>query len=168
MNIKLRSQPYDEVGEKIIDFITTDPGIREIFGEKITRVAASEISLLIELNDIPIGFINLVSENINNILFLDMGISENYRGKGYGKEAIRILLDCLGEDITEYIIGETKETNSLANSMSNENAALVHQKNGLNYYIFPAERKEEFVNSNIYISFLEHCGNVPMKKKIFR
>ena len=90
MNIKLRSQPYDEVGEKIIDFITTDPGIREIFGGKITRVAASEISLLIELNDIPIGFINLVSENIDNILFLDMGISENYRGKGYGKELLQL------------------------------------------------------------------------------
>ena len=168
MNIKLQQQPYEEVGKKIYEFMINEPGIKEIFSEKCTRLIASEFSLLIKLDDIPIGFINLVPENLDNILFLDMGICEKYRGKGYGKKAIKVLLECLGKRFSEYIIGETKETNELANYMSNEDAALIYQKNGYNYYIFPKEKKNEFMNSELYTEFKEHCGNVPTKKKTLR
>lgn len=163
----LKDKPYDEVGSKIRHMMENETGIKEIFGNKISRLISSPISMLIMEDLNPIGFINLVNENIEDLLFLDMGIIEKYRGQGYGTKAIQTLIEISDGYIWEFIIGKTKKTNIFANAMASTNAALVYStEEGFNYYIFPASRKEEFENSDIFDVFKDHCDNVPTKKKV--
>lgn len=163
----LKDRPYDEVDSQIRYMMVNEPGIKEIFSDKISRLVDSDLSLLIMEDTTPIGFINLVNENIDDMLFLDMGIIEQYRGKGYGKKAVQKLLEISKGYIYEFIIGETKTTNELANAMTNDFAALVNTtEEGFNYYLFPASRKEEFEKSDFFDEFKKHCGNVPTKKEM--
>lgn len=145
--LELIDKPYDVVGEKIDYMMGHEPGIKEIFYLKRNRLYSSQLAALIRVDDIDVGFLNVVDEGLRNMLFIDQGIIERYRGCGYGKEAI---ISLINEGIfDEYLIGETKKNNILANNSASKIATLVHQNNDRNYYLFN-NNLNQFLNSNEY------------------
>lgn len=50
--------------------------IKEIFKNSFNKFASSILSFLIKSNNETIGFMYLTPENINNFLFIDMGIKK--------------------------------------------------------------------------------------------
>ena len=143
--IYLVDEPYDEVNKKIDYMMGHENGIREIFYYKRDRLICSALACLIKDSRSDIGFLNLVNENIENILFVDQGILEKYRGQGYGKKAIEILIST--NNFNEYLIGETKKDNLLANRSASNIGKLIYMHDSLNYYLFQKERTNEFLDS---------------------
>ena len=143
--INLVDEPYDRVFDKIDYMMGHEPGIKEIFYNKRQRLFCTALACLIKEGRTELGFLNLVSENVDNILFLDQGILQKYRGMGYGKEAIRTLL--LYNNFQEYIMAETKKTNILANSSAQKISKLVYETDEKNYYLFQKERVNQFLDS---------------------
>ena len=136
---------YMDVYEIIYNMMGYEDGIKEIFYNKLDRLYASNPMCLIILKGEAIGFINLVQEKIDNIKFIDMAISKEYRGNGYGTIAIQALnLSCH----RPFIIGETKRDNVAANSIGHKLAKNVYVGNKCNYYLFQPERLNYFVGSN--------------------
>lgn len=156
--LHLIDEPYDRVCAKIDYMMAHEPGIKEIFYNKRERLFCSALACLIKEDHNEIGFLNLVNENISNILFLDQGILRKYRGIGYGQESIKKLLLC---SFNEYIIGETKKTNILANASAQKISKLVYETNDNNYYLFQKERNNEFLDSK---EFYEMKKNIEKQK----
>lgn len=165
ININFKSKPIGEVACKIRNYMITEPGIREIFEDKVNRLISSEFSVLIEVNGSEIGFINLVNEICNGVLFLDMGILQNYRNKKYGSLVLQEFLNLI--NIKSAIIAETKEENILANHSILHIGSLVYQKNGRNYYFLPKEKVTDFINSPQYEMFKQHCEQSSDRPKVY-
>jgi len=145
--LELIDKPYDVVSEKIDYMMGHEPGIKEIFYLKRNRLFSSQLAALIRVDDIDVGFLNIVDEGLRNMLFIDQGIIERYRGRGYGKEAIISLINSGMFD--EYLIDENKKNNILANNSASKIAPLVHQNSDRNYYLFNNDLNQ-FLNSNEY------------------
>lgn len=158
---------YNSVARMIVNYMVNEPGIKEIFATKVSRIASSDISALIEVDGNYVGFVNLLKEYTRNMLFVDIGILEQYRGNGYAKGA----LECIRNlDIKEYIMLEIKSSNKNTNALANDVGCLVYQHNNRNFYLLQKELKDEFLSSNDYDNFKEHCenyGNKVHKKSIF-
>lgn len=157
--IHLVDEPYDKVAEKIDYMMGHEKGIREIFYDKRDRLYCSVIACLIKEGHNEVGFLNLVKENVDNILFLDEGIIERYRNRGYGAEAIRMLL--LYNNFDEYIIGETKRNNIGSNKSAIRISNLVYQTNEKNYFLFQKEKTNKFLCSE---EFYEMKKNIEKQK----
>ncbi len=136
---------YIDVYEKIYHMMGHEPGIKEIYYSKQDRLYASNPMCLILLNGKPIGFLNLVQEDINNIKFIDGAIIDKYRNKGYGTEAIKILRPDL---FNSFIVGEILRTNLSANCMGQKLATHIYVGEKSNYYLFQPKRLDEFISSS--------------------
>lgn len=173
MEITLVSQPYDEVSYEIINMMTNEEGIKEIFKNSFSRFASSILSFLIKSNNETIGFMYLTPENINNFLLIDMGIKKQYRNKGYGNAAIKRLKEILQYTKlyhSSYIISEVKDNNILCNNMlKNQNSKLVYsvEKDNqiYNYYLLQEELENQLLNGDID-KLIDHINNFPDKKKV--
>lgn len=128
--------------------------LMEIFNIDKTRLVCSEISFIIRDNNKKIGFILLVKEKPNNILFLDMYILPEYQNKGYGKQALNELCQL----ITEInIIAETKKTNITAINAMKNNGELVLEVNNKKYFYLPLNKADDFVNSSDYQKLYDYA-----------
>lgn len=148
--LELIDKPYEIIIPKIDYMMGHEEGIKNIFYNKRNRLYSSVLSCLIKNDDDDIGFINLVDECIDNILFLDEGILSKYRSNGYGRKAIELLLT---NKFKKYIIGETKIDNILANNSASRISKLIYICEDRNYYLFGSERTEEFLNSKEFSNF---------------
>lgn len=113
-----------------------DEDIKDTFnGFRKDRIICSEYIFMINLNDIPIGFILLVLENKNQ-LGIDIGIIKKYRNKGYGKEAIRLLKKIVNNNLDKDLIAEVKKDNISANkTIANGGFKFYETKNNnINVY----------------------------------
>ena len=158
--LELEFEPYLDVYNKIQKIMKTDKDLRKIFYNKQDRLLYSAIYCLIKNDEIDIGFINMVKERIDNIYFLDQGIMEKYRNKGYGRKSIELFMKSV--DFDEYLIGETKKDNFLSNLSARKISELIYETNDRNFYLFQPERKEEFIYSEDYVKFKKYIN----KKKI--
>lgn len=70
-----------------MDLMYSEPGIRDIFYQKHTRLLFSDCPYIIQLNNKDIGFIYATEEKIKDFEFLDIGIKKEYRGKNYAELA---------------------------------------------------------------------------------
>lgn len=170
MNLKLVTNiegSYNSVARMIINYMVNEPGIKEIFATKVSRLASSDISALIEVDGNCVGFVNLLKEYTKNMMFVDIGILEQYRGNGYAKSALEYIKDL---DIKEYIMLETKSSNEAASMLASDVGCLVYQYNDRNFYLLHEELKDEFLSSDDYDNLKDHCenyGNRTHKKSIF-
>lgn len=152
---------YMDVYKEIDRMMASEEGIKQIYYNKQDRLYASNPMCLIMFYDEPIGFINLVQEDIDNIKFLDQAIIKKYRNMGYGKDAIKLL----GVNYcNEYIIGETLVDNVAANRLGNDIACFVHHNRYSNYYLFQPERFFSFIQSPEYIALKERDNKVLTKR----
>lgn len=152
--INLQFEPYIEVYDKIYEMTRTDAEIKKIFYLKRDRLLSSVIFCLIKNNRTDIGFINIVKEYLDGIYFLDEGILERYRNKGYGKDALIEFRRVV--DINKYLIGETLKDNILSNNSANGISELIYETDDKNYYLFQPEMKNEFIQSNEYVKLKEY------------
>ena len=170
MNLKLVTNiggSYNSVARMIINYMVNESGIKEIFATKVSRLASSDISALIEVDGNYVGFVNLLKEYTKNMLFVDIGILEQYRGNGYAKAALEYIKDL---DIKEYIMLETKSSNEAASTLASNAGCLVYQHDDRNFYLLRKELKDEFVSSDDYDDLKDHCENYGSrihKKSIF-
>ena len=146
----------------IIKCMQEEPGIMEIFHNKISRLYTAGVEMLLLLDDEPIGFLLALNENTQNLLFLDLGIIKKYRGKGYGTLAKEIFMKIYKGD--EFIITETRNTNIGANKSSSKIGSLVYQKDDINFYLLNSSI-EEFKNSPAYQEFLTHVNKDSISRK---
>ena len=135
---------YMDVYEEIYRMMGHEPGIKEIFYTKQDRLAAANPMCLILVSGRPVGFINLVQEEIDNIKFLDAAIIKKYRNRGIGKEAIQRFRPDL---YNAFVVGETLKTNLSANTLGKELGVHVYFGKHNNYYLFQPDRLEEFSRS---------------------
>lgn len=141
------------------EWIRNDSGIRNIFYGHEDRFELSELPLLIYLDKTPIGFLSLVEERLRNVKFLDIGILEEYRGCGYAIKATSLFLEIFKKKDQDFVIAETKVNNEAANKVLSTIGMLVNQEESknLNYYLMQPERKDEFMNGEVYNRFKRHC-----------
>ena len=168
--IYIESELNDKQILLIRNIMKTESGIKEIFENKDDRYNTAYLLSLIKKDNEIIGFLNLVPEHVDGFLFMDMGILEKYRGKGYGKLAYLDLEKRLRTK--EFIIAQTKSTNLLANKSAIENGILVYTEDkleySLNYYLMNKDRYNEFLNSEHYQDFIDYCnGPKPKQKRYF-
>jgi len=106
----------DSDGYKKIVELYKDPEINATFdGYRRDRVAASEISFLICLNDLPIGYILLVREkDRKESLGVDIAIKKDYRAKGYGKKTMEIFKQKFLKQIKDTMHFQVKKENIAA------------------------------------------------------
>ena len=130
-----------------------EPGIKEIFCNKETRLICVYHNFIIELDGKPIGFINTVDEQLEKFLFVDMGIKKQYRGKHYGERAILELKKFYLDNYPNYryyLIGETKEYNDAANRSAQKTGSFLACKGDINFYILNDEMEEDMHESGYY------------------
>ena len=154
--LHLQFEPYIEVFDKINDMTKTDKKIKDIFYLKRDRLLSSVIFCLIKENKIDIGFINVVKEYVDNIYFLDEGVLEKYRNKGYGKEALKLFKKEV--NIEKYLLGEALKSNVLSNGVAKDISSLIYETNNKNYYLLQPERTNEFLKSNEYVKLKEYVN----------
>lgn len=130
---------------KIINMMYSSPGIKEIFYGKETRVYLSPFILMIQDQDKDIGFAYLVDEQVDGMYFVDVGILEEYRGKGIGKD---VLEEFQHLPTKWFIMGETKKDNVLANESSKKYGVVVAETEDRNIYLLQKDRLEEFIDSD--------------------
>ena len=146
MNVELKRVTNNvEDVNAIMDMMFHEPGIQEIFNGKQKRLLFSPFTLLIRVNSENIGFFYLVDEQVPNILFLDVGIIQKYRGKGIGRDVLEIIPDI---HCSEFIICETKKDNIAANKNSSSVGVLVSETEDRNFYLMQKDRLEEFIDSD--------------------
>lgn len=119
------------------------------FSSTDKRIIAANYAYLIQDDNKDAGFIIGVPERKNKLEFLaiDMVLLEEFRNKGIGSKALSYLVNAIvHEEDDRYIIGEIKKENIASNKISEKVGALV-KKGDANYYVFPKEKKEEFLNT---------------------
>ena len=134
-----------------------------VFYGKTDRFTANSVSCLIYMDDEPIGFLNIGDEGLSrdNILFLDILVDENHRGKGYGSKAYSNFKSRFSDDC--FIIAETKESNIGANKSLEKNGINFYSYNGLNYYLMDKDRLEELKSSPAYERLINHIHKEKMR-----
>lgn len=165
-SIVVATEPIDKVSKMVYKYMKNEPGIKEIYKNKMDRLTSSVLVSLILLNDEPIGFLNMVRENVDGVLFADMGIKQEYRGKGYGSKALKSLYN-QGYKPQEYIIIETLTSNTLGNLSALSHAILIYEYDDKNYYLVDDGRYNEFINSIIYSKLIEYIKSDKPKQLSF-
>lgn len=146
----------------------SEPGIREIFSGKESRLICVFHNFIIELDNKPIGFINTVNEHLDKFLFVDMGIMENYCGKGYGKRALLELRKFYLSKFPNYryyLIGETRCSNDPANVAALKTGMFLLKNNDLNYYLINEDRYDDLKDSGYYDSFIDHINKTKLSSR---
>lgn len=140
-NIKLKKLKPEEV-TKVIDFIYKDEDLKDTFAEEKKfrpRLLYAGYVALIQKEEKDIGFVIVVNNTKTNKNEVDIGILKEYRGKGYGKEALRILKDIIILNNIEVEI-QTKQKNIAAiNSITKNGFILVREDKEHYYYSIPKE-----------------------------
>lgn len=164
--IKLKRAESNEDYIKIKNMMVSEPGIYEIFGNKLDRLIASPISFLILKEEEIIGFVNLVDEDVPHVLYIDKGIIKKHRGNHYSEQANEIL--CQVMPTSYYLIGETKSNNIPANRCASKTGTLIYQKEFgkgyLNFYLMNRSL-EELKSDDIYPELIEHCEKGMQRKR---
>lgn len=120
---------------KILGIISEDNLLLKTFGvgnNIKSRLLNSCYACYIYLDDVRIGFINVVDKN--NICEVDMGILSMYRGKGYSTKALKKLKENILCYFSEVVI-QTEKNNIAANKGIIDNEfKLVRSDKKYNYY----------------------------------
>ena len=109
-----------------------DRGIR-------SRLANSCYTAIVEYDNKDIGFVMIVNNPRTNKNEVDMGILKEYRGKGYGTEALGILKDIIVANELEVEIQTKRKNVAAITSMVYNGFKLVRDDKEHYYYTIPEE-----------------------------
>lgn len=160
--MRLVMNPHDDIISKINNMMIFEKGIKEIFSDKTDKLLNSVVSALIFIDEKQIGFINVFSENLDNILFVDAAIIEEYRGNGYIKEALKLLISEIKFD--KFLLCETTNVNCQAMNSLRYIGQLVYTNGNRKFYLFPKTCATEFYESEAF----RELHNYVVEQKIKR
>lgn len=144
-NVRLIRLEYGQEGQ-ILEMIRSDEGLRSTFSgnrNTVSRLAYTDYSALIKVGRKNVGFIMLVANDKTGKHEIDMGILSQYRGKGYGSQALaylkKIILNSPGLDIEI----QTKQVNEAAiRSITKNGFVLSRQDDECYYFKLPETSKK--------------------------
>lgn len=119
----------------IYEVAFNDPALDPLFSERIDRIVGSFANNIIYNDKKKVGFINLVDEGINGYIFVDSGILKKYQGNGYGKEALRMLLEWTKAWDEVIVIEVGKENEPAINSVESNNGVFLDETPISYFYI---------------------------------
>ena len=152
---------YDLTVKRIME---KEDGIKEIFANRLDRLAASPYSCIILFNKQVAGFANLVKEkNNDDFLFVDMGIIASFRGKSICNDVLKYFGDI---EIKEFIIGETKIDNIPANKVASNVGCFIFAEEDRNFYLIQKNRYCEFIKYGYLDKLKQHIEKPNVKKLI--
>ena len=154
IRIKTRKEHALECFDEILDLISTDEGINEVFEDIKNRLLTAPLLSTIYDNKTSklIGFANLVKEKQNDdFYFLDVGIIKEYRGRHVASYILEEL-----KDITKFIIVETKQSNVLGNNSLRNRTAFLFEQGDRNVCLLQKDRLEEFMDKGYYEKLSKH------------
>lgn len=139
-------KPNESIYNKIYGIMNKLNEEGNVFAGKKDRLDFAQWSFLIKYNGEGVGFIYVTTEHRYQAgLFIDMAIIKEYRGLGIGKQALEQLLDEVKTQ--EFLIGEIKNNNEASNKLGNDIGIKILEGK-FNYYLFPKDRYEEFMEFN--------------------
>lgn len=144
----------------INNLMYTEPGIKEIFYGKESRVVCAYDVFLIKLDDINIGYIYATYEKLDSFGFVDMAIKKKYSGQGYSKIAV---LEFIKYYLTNYpntrfyLIGETKIYNDAANNSVKDIGKYLFRVDDRVFYLINKEMYEDLIETNNINLLIDHC-----------
>ena len=92
-NVRLSRLEYGQEGQ-ILEMIRNDEELRSTFSGRrntISRLVHTDYSALIKVGRKNVGFVMLVANDQTGKHEIDMGVLSQYRGKGYGSQALAYL-----------------------------------------------------------------------------
>lgn len=145
-NIKLHRLAPNEQGI-VLEMIRKDEGLQETFSgsrNTLTRIANSAYTALIKKGKTNVGFIMLVENGRTHKFEIDMGILSQYRGKGYGSQALAQLKNIILNNPEPLDIEiQTKQVNEAAiRSVMKNGFVLYRQDEECLYFKLPEETKK--------------------------
>jgi len=143
-DIKLEQLKNNEINI-ILDIILSDEILRKTFkGQNNTRsrLLASSYVALIKSNDELIGFIMTVLNAKNGIHEVDMGILENYRNKGYGTKALKLLKEIIINEKVKVEVQIKKINSPAIKTVIKNGFVLSREDEAHNYYTVDIEKKK--------------------------
>ena len=148
-NIKLRDVVNDYDARINIQNMMSDEKGLEMYRGKWDRTIAARYIYEIQKDNKVKGFVYLIDDydgGYGKFLNLDIGIKNNERGKGIGKEVLDMIVN---SDYKEFIIGETKMSNTAANNIIKKiGGVLVATNRNINIYLLQGKRLKEFIDQD--------------------
>ena len=161
LNTKLTGEDYEVLG----NMMQYESGIREVYSELVDKLFTSQYTALIESHGENVGFVLGSYDNLENILFVDMGIIEKYRNQGLGTLALQKLShEYAGND---YLIGEVKLNNIPALGCASLVGDLIMNNGLYNYYLL-SHNIDNFKQSDTYDKFIDYEVNYKAKQREFK
>jgi RimJ/RimL family protein N-acetyltransferase len=144
--IKLRKLNYGQEG-LVLDMIYKDKCLQDTFSgsrNTITRIANSAFTALIQKGKTNVGFIMLVENGRTHKYEIDMGILSQYRGKGYGSQALAQLKQIILNNPEKLDVEiQTRQVNEPAiRSIMKNGFVLCRQDEEYVYFKLPEEQKK--------------------------
>ncbi|MBQ6841159.1 MAG: GNAT family N-acetyltransferase [Bacilli bacterium] len=133
-----------------------------VFSGTFTRLASSIFAFLINENGKDVGFIYFVDENIDDVLFVDMGFIPEARGKGLAAKAMDEIIKSICSKYDAFLVSEVDPRN-IAAVKSTEKSGAIRLTN--RHYLLQPERFGDFLNHlyQLGIDLNEHtAGKRPM------
>lgn len=122
---------------QILDMISKDEELKDTFSggnNTISRLMNSIYSAIIKKGNQDVGFVMIVNNEKTDTNEIDMGILKQYRSKGYGTEALRILKQIIIENELDIEIQIKKLNIGAIKSVINNGFVLTKEKEECNYY----------------------------------
>ncbi len=140
-NIRLRRLEFNEE-TKVIDLINQDEDLKNTFAEERvirSRLVNSYFVALIEKNYKNIGFIMIINNPRTDKNEIDMGILKEYRGQGFGTEALGMLKEIILDNNLEVEIKTRRKNVAAITSIVYNGFKLVRDDDKYFYYSISEE-----------------------------
>jgi RimJ/RimL family protein N-acetyltransferase len=123
--------------QKILEMIRSDETLENTFGtgkDRISRLLNTTYSAIINADNIPVGFVMMTDPKQTDTHEIDIGILTEYRGQGYGSEALKLLKDIIIYNQINTSVQVNKCNEPAIRAVTNNGFALVSTDEKDNFY----------------------------------
>ncbi len=130
----------------VFQIINDDTVLKNTFGggrNTLSRVANSDYTALIKVGKKTVGFVMLVHNDITDKYEVDIGITKEHRGKGYGSKALE-KLKLIIQNCNLDVKVQTRNINESAIKIILKNGfVLCDRDEEFSYYTLPIEDSQK-------------------------
>lgn len=113
-----------------------------VFCGTYSRLATSVFAFLINDKGKDVGFVYFVDENVDNVLFVDVGFIPEVRGTGLANAAISEIIKMIGSKYDVFLVSEISNDNIAAIKSTERRGAI---KIGDKHYLLQPDKYNEFI-----------------------
>ena len=166
MEIYLQRMIYSNNDLERMEKILNDDELANQFKNINDEVMKSICTYFIKKAGEDIGYIFLLKEDINEALFINMGIKNCYANKGYAKQALRELKSKVLTTLPVYgseedlkilpLLAKIKKENEKAIKIFSEYSSEIYSNENYKTFLFPSENEIIFKkNQNKILSYIK-------------